>query len=969
MKKSVFNILFFSCIVVLIYSSDSQDGFEPVPERNSLTIHNPSLRSQASAKIRLNNGLEVFLISDPETDQSAAAISIESGSWNDPEQYPGTAHFLEHMLFMGNKAYPVESEFFKYVYDHGGIVNAYTSTDRTVYMFSVNNDALPPALDRFSHFFIDPLFLPSGIGRELHAVDQENDKNIENDGWRGWMIFKETGNQNHPNAKFSTGNAKTLGTVPQEVLKNWFETHYSSDNAHLVVYSSLPMDELIQLVNQDFLKIPRRQTTSHLTPIPLVSSLQMGSITYIKPIQDLRSLSLTWELPQSFSHDNLSKTPELLAYVLNNRSHNSLYQNLKETGLVDTLQAGVQRLSKENLLFEININLTKHGIQSINEVISKCFATFNALKNAGVPEYLFNEMQTMATLNYEYQSRENAFQFVQNHAHYLMDEDLETYPEKTIVPSVYSVKKMDQLLAFLIPKRCLFAIIAPPKLTGVQPDKQEKWLGGEYAIREIPSSQLAAWNTASTDVISALPPHNPFIPQSIRISNKLAESTHKTPHPTLIENSQIGKGYFWTDTQYLLPEVSWIFSIKSPQVNGKAKNNVLLDLLIKSINTQLNPITSQASRAGLYPQISHGNLRFTIQINGYSEKAPQLLEEIFHTIKTIAPTKEQFQLYKELFLSKYENQDQRSLPVYQAIELTTNLLENDAPLSADLESELRSITYEEFLSFIDRVFQQTYLEGMLSGNLSKNEANQIWNCFKEHFASLNYPLSEQYTKEVLVLPQDQGPFMITDYTHMQGHAAILVIEEGAFSFEKSAVQDILEKTLKTGFFETLRTKQQTAYMAHAWATEIEHELIQYFAVQSSTHHPQELLARFELFLEDFLKNFEENLSKERFENMRNMSIITLSTPPINLETMTSRLNCLAFTYQGDFNRFDQLISGLQELSYKRFQMIAKEFLSRHNTKRLAVLLEGTSPSGKEFIYEQTTCENLKNLGSYVSWKE
>lgn len=968
MKKIAQCILFFTCVVSIAYSNDNRAGFETVPERNSLTIHSPSLRSRESTKIRLSNGLEAFLISDPETDQSAAAISIESGSWNDPEQYPGTAHFLEHMLFMGNKAYPEESEFFKYVYDHGGIVNAYTSTDRTVYTFSVNNDALTPALDRFSHFFIDPLFLPSGIGRELHAVDQENDKNIENDGWRGWMIFKETGNQNHPNAKFSTGNAKTLGTIPQEVLENWFETHYSSDNAHLVVYSSLPMDELIQLVNQDFLKIPQRQTTSNLTPIPLASSLQMGSITYIKPIKDLRSLSLTWELPKSFSYDNLSKTPELLAYVLNSKSQNNLYQNLKENELADTLHAGMQRLSKENLLFEINVDLTKHGAEHIDEVISKCFAAFNGFKNSGVPEYLFNEMQTMAKLNYEYQSRENAFQFVQNHAHHLMDEELETYPEKTIVPSVYSVKKMDQLLAFLTPKRCFFAVIAPPELTGVQPDKQERWLGGEYAIRDVPSNQLTAWNQASPDASNALPPQNPFIPQTIRISNKHAEPTRETPHPELIENSQIGKGYFWTDTEYLLPEISWILSIKSPQINGRAKNNVLLDLLIKSINNQLKPIASQASRAGLYPQISHGDLRFTIQVNGYSEKASQLLEEIFHTVKTIAPTKAQFQLYKESFLSKYENQDQKSLPVYQAIELTTNLLENDAPLSADLESELKNITYEEFISFIDKVFQQTYLEGMLTGNISENGAKKIWNRFKEHFASLNYPLGEQHTKEILILPQNQGPFMITDYTSMQGHAAILVIEEGAFSFEKSAAQDILGKALKTGFFETLRTKQQTAYMAHAWATEIEHELLQYFAVQSSTHQPQELIARFELFIEDFLKNFDENLPKERFEKMREMSIVTLSTPPTNLEVMTSRLHRLAFTYQGDFNRFDQLISALQALSYKELQLISKEFLSRRNTKRLVVLLEGASPSDKEFRYEQTTCENLKNLGTYVSWK-
>ena len=69
-------------------------------------------------------------------------------------------------------------------------------------MFSVETQAYKPALDRFSHFFIDPLFSVSCVGRELHVVDQEHAKNIENDLVRQWMVFKETGNPDQPNCNF-----------------------------------------------------------------------------------------------------------------------------------------------------------------------------------------------------------------------------------------------------------------------------------------------------------------------------------------------------------------------------------------------------------------------------------------------------------------------------------------------------------------------------------------------------------------------------------------------------------------------------------------------------------------------------------------------------------------------------------------------------------------------------------------------
>ena len=203
-------------------------AYEVVPDAAQLPILSPNLKDRKVGKIRLSNGLSAYLVSDPGVEQSAAGLAVAAGSWEDPTAYPGLAHFLEHMLFMGTKAYPREEEYMEFINDHGGSVNAYTASDRTVYMLTVNHEAFPEAVDRFSHFFIDPLFSPNSIARELHAVDQEHAKNIEHDGWRQYMILKETANPNHPIHGFSTGNAKTLGGIPQKSLKNWYATIYST---------------------------------------------------------------------------------------------------------------------------------------------------------------------------------------------------------------------------------------------------------------------------------------------------------------------------------------------------------------------------------------------------------------------------------------------------------------------------------------------------------------------------------------------------------------------------------------------------------------------------------------------------------------------------------------------------------------------------------------------------------------------
>ncbi|KPM06648.1 insulin-degrading enzyme-like protein [Sarcoptes scabiei] len=129
--------------------------------------------------LRLENDLKVMLISDPETDISAASLSVNVGSMSDPWPIQGLAHFLEHMLFMGTKKYPVENEYSKYLSQHGGDSNAYTTETSTNYFFDVKPEFLAPSLDIFSQFFIDPLMLEDSVNRELEAVNKNLDELIK----------------------------------------------------------------------------------------------------------------------------------------------------------------------------------------------------------------------------------------------------------------------------------------------------------------------------------------------------------------------------------------------------------------------------------------------------------------------------------------------------------------------------------------------------------------------------------------------------------------------------------------------------------------------------------------------------------------------------------------------------------------------------------------------------------------------
>ena len=71
--------------------------------------------------LKLENHLEILLISDIKSPVAAVSMCVGVGSYD--ENVPGLAHFLEHMLFLGSKKYPDEGEYHEYQYRNDDLVN------------------------------------------------------------------------------------------------------------------------------------------------------------------------------------------------------------------------------------------------------------------------------------------------------------------------------------------------------------------------------------------------------------------------------------------------------------------------------------------------------------------------------------------------------------------------------------------------------------------------------------------------------------------------------------------------------------------------------------------------------------------------------------------------------------------------------------------------------------------------------
>ncbi|MGR3973044.1 MAG: insulinase family protein [Candidatus Rhabdochlamydia sp.] len=926
-------------------------SYEVIENTSSLKILTPSLQEMKTVKIRLSNHLEALVISSPTAHESCAALAVTTGSWDDPTNEPGMAHFVEHLLFMGTKAYPKESEYQQFISDHGGTLNAYTTCTRTVYGFSIHHDAFLGGLSRFSHFFIDPLFLESSIKRELLAVDQEHAKNIENDAWRSYMILKETSHPLHPNTKFSTGNKATLSSIPRAMIEQWYKQHYSAHQMHLVVVAPLPIDELIEAVVTEFSPIINRANPQESYPSPLLSDQQKGHFLYIEPIKDRKELSLIWELPKEIVLNQTSHAADLFIQALSHPGENGLYHLLKEQGLIWELSSSVDRLSQECALLSIDFALTDQGVTHVKDVIQQTFEVITSLQTSGIPRLIFEEYCQKARLEYLYQSQEHAFSFAMKTAAELTYEPLASYPELTLLPQTYEQQTLQQLLNTLTPQECLYMVIAPSQLTHVTPSCQETWMKGAYHVEPLSSDELSSLLSLSASKHFQLPSPNPYFPETLSL---LASSECK--EPALIMNSDLGKVYTLQDTSYLLPQAAVVFHIRTPFLNGSSLSDVITAMYQESVLETFKQTEYLASQAGLQLDLSHDSFKWRVHVSGYNDKLLNFFEQFLIPFASVRPTQSQFVSLKEKMLTSYRNR-LKELPLRQALQaLPTFLLSPSASLEAQIQL-LERLSYQEFIHHISTQFQSNYVEGFIYGNLSLEESVKFTTAYQT--AISHDPFAPQlHPRAIPQIPKT--PLMVLKPTSLQGYGAVLAVDQGPFSFSMKAIQTVLSAALKDDFFNTLRTKQQTGYIVTSFDREFSHHLFQLFAVQSTTHTPQELLFRFELFIEEFIQELSQKVSEARFKTLKNMAIDQLHIPPLTVDQKALQLQTFAFKYQGDFDWISKCIAAVEELTYDDFLQTASKMLSRKNRGRLAILVEGQSPQDRAFSYQMLPESSDKN---------
>ena len=218
----------------------------------------------------LSNGLRFNLRHAPHLKRCAAAVRVHAGSHDAPTEYPGLAHFLEHLFFLGTARFPVEDGLMRFVQRQGGQLNASTRERTTEFFFEVPPAAFRDALERLCEMLANPLLTLERQRAEREVIHAE---------WVAWSGNAEAQRQyallrsvsvKHPLSGFHAGNRDSLPIDEpafQQALAAFHQRFYQAGQMTLSLSGPQSLDELDQTARA-FGKLFATGTRIEQTPPP-----------------------------------------------------------------------------------------------------------------------------------------------------------------------------------------------------------------------------------------------------------------------------------------------------------------------------------------------------------------------------------------------------------------------------------------------------------------------------------------------------------------------------------------------------------------------------------------------------------------------------------------------------------------------------------------------------------------------------
>ncbi|MGX9743251.1 pitrilysin [Pseudocitrobacter corydidari] len=869
-------------VVVLITAlwapiSQADTGWQPVQE----TIRKSEKDPRHYQAIKLDNGMVVLLVSDPQAVKSLSALVVPVGSLQDPEVHPGLAHFLEHMTLMGSKMYPQPDSLAEYLKMHGGSHNASTAPYRTAFYLEVENDALQGAVDRLADAIASPKLDKKYVERERNAVNAELTMARSRDGMRMAQVSAETINPAHPGSRFSGGNLETLSDKPgspvHQALLAFRDQYYSANLMKAVIYSNKPLPELAQMAAQTYGRVPNKSITVPQIDVPVVTDAQKGVLIHYVPALPRKVLRVEFRIDNNTAQFR-SKTDELVTYMIGNRSPGTLSDWLQNQGLVEGIRADSDPVVNGNSgVLAISATLTDKGLAHRDEVVAAIFSYLNLLREKGIDKRYFDELAHVLDLDFRYPSINRDMGYVE----WLADTMIRVPVQHTLD----AVNIADQFDAQAVKARLAMMTLQNARVWYISEkephNKTAYFVNAPYQVDKINAQTFSEWKQKAETISLKLPELNPYIPDDFTLIKPEKSYTHPElviDEPTL-RLVYMPSHYFASE-----PKADVTLILRNPKAMDSARNQVMFALNDYLAGISLDQLSNQAAVGGI--SFSTGaNNGLMLNANGYTQRLPQLFDALLQGYFSYQTTEEQLAQAKSWYAQMMDSAD-KGKAYEQAIMPVQMLSQVPYFQREERRALLSSITLQEVMAYRDRLKTNARPEFMVIGNLSKEASSTLAHNIQTQLGAKGTEWCRN--KDVLIDKKQSAIFEKAGPSTDSALAAVFA-PVNADEASTSATSAVLAQIVQPWFYTQLRTEEQLGYAVFAFSMNVGRQWGMGFLLQSSDKQPAFLWERFKAFFPTAEAKLRA-MKPEEFAQIQQAVIAQMVQAPQTLSEEASQLS-------------------------------------------------------------------------------
>lgn len=873
--------LWFKVLVVVVALwaplSQADTGWQPIQE----TIRKSEKDPRHYQAIRLQNGMVVLLVSDPQAVKSLSALVVPVGSLQDPADHQGLAHYLEHMTLMGSQKYPQPDSLAEFLKMHGGSHNASTAPYRTAFYLEVENDALNGAVDRLADAIAAPLLDKKYAERERNAVNAELTMARTRDGMRMAQVSAETINPAHPASQFSGGNLDTLSDKPGspvlDALHAFRDRWYSANLMKAVIYSNKPLPELASIAAATYGRVPNHDISKPEITVPVVTDAQKGIVIHYVPAMPRKVLRVEFRIDNN-SAQFRSKTDELVTYMIGNRSPGTLSDWLQKQGLAEGIRADSDPAVNGNSgVLAISATLTDKGLAHRDEVTAAIFSYLNLLRTQGIDKRYFDELAHVLELDFRYPSINRDMDYVEWLADTMIRVPVEHVLDVVNIADRYDAQAIKDRLAMMTPQNARIWYISPNE----PHNKTAYFVNAPYQVDKISARTFTDWQQKSAAIKLQLPTLNPYIPDDFT----LIKSDKAYPHPELIVDEPTLR-VVYAPSQYFAsePKADVSLVLRNPQAMDSARRQVMFALNDYLAGIALDQLSNQAAVGGI--SFSTGaNNGLMVNANGYTQRLPQLFTALLDGYFSYTPTEEQLEQAKSWYAQMMDSADKGKAydQAIMPIQMLSQVPYFERKTRRDL---LPSITLKEVINYRDNLKARGRPELLVIGNMSARESTDLARQIQKQLGADGNEWCRN--KDVLIDSKQLAMFEKAGSSTDSALAAVFA-PPNVDEYSSMAASSLLGQIIQPWFYNQLRTEEQLGYAVFAFSMNVGRQWGMGFLLQSSDKQPAFLWQHFQAFFPTAEAKLRA-MKPEEFAQIQQAAISQMLQAPQTLSEEASKLS-------------------------------------------------------------------------------